>query len=71
MDYTKMNPKYTDSPRRELSVLGLGFVVAVLAHSGIDFSCAYTGGPIQLYLVVFGFHMVFNSTSLEIGENWI
>ena len=37
MDDTKMNCRDLDSPRRELAVRGLGFVVALLVHWQIDF----------------------------------
>ena len=37
-----------DSPRRELSETGLGFVVALLVAWELDFLCDYHGGPIQL-----------------------
>ncbi len=32
MDHTKIVPVDLDSPRRDLSVHGLGFVVALLVH---------------------------------------
>ena len=35
-------------PCRELSVRGLGFVIALSVRWQIDFSCASTRGPIQL-----------------------
>ena len=38
-----------DSPRRKVSVHGLGFVVALSIHWQINFSAASTGGAIQLY----------------------
>ena len=38
-----------DSPRQNLSVRGLGFVVALLVCLGINISCACTGGAIQLH----------------------
>ena len=41
MDHTKIVQADLDSPRRELSNGGLGFVVALSVRSGIDFSCAY------------------------------
>ena len=41
MDHTKINTVELDSPRRELSNGGLGFVVALLVRLGINFSCAY------------------------------
>ena len=50
MDQTKIVPADLDSPHRELSNGGLGIVVALLVRRGIDFSCASTGDPIQLYL---------------------
>lgn len=48
MDHTKIYQVDLDSPRQELSVRGLGFVAALSIRSGIDFVCAYTGGPNQL-----------------------
>ena len=48
MGHTKIDHMDLDSPRQELSVRGLGFVVALLVHWGIIFVCASTGGPIQL-----------------------
>ena len=49
MGRTKIVPADLDSSRRELSNRGLGIIVALLFRRGIDFSCASTGGPIQLY----------------------
>ena len=40
MGHTKIVKADTNSPRQELSVRDLRFVVALLVHSGIDFSCA-------------------------------
>ena len=37
-----------DSPRRELSVRGFGFVVTCLVISGMDFVCVATGDSMQL-----------------------
>ena len=39
-----------DFSHQELSVRGLEFIVALLVFRGIDFSCASTRGPIQLYV---------------------
>ena len=39
-----------DSPRRELYVRGLGFVVALLVCSRVNLLCASTGGVILLYI---------------------
>ena len=47
-DHTKIYQADPDSSRRELSVHGLGFVVALLVHSEIDFSCACNWQTIQL-----------------------
>ena len=44
----KMDTAYLDSPRQELVNYVLSFVVALLFFSGIDFSCACTGGLTQL-----------------------
>ena len=44
-----MYPEDLHSPRLELSNGGLGIIVALLVHPGIDFSCVSAGGPIQLY----------------------
>ena len=52
MNHTKINPKYLDSSCRELFVRGLGFFIALSAFWGINFSCACTGCPIQLYKAV-------------------
>ena len=41
---TKIDTADLDSPRRELSVRGLGFVVALLVCSGIDFRVRLQGG---------------------------
>ena len=46
MDHTKIDTADLDFLRRELSNSGLGFVVALLVRSGIDFSCASTRNPI-------------------------
>ena len=52
MDHTKLDTVDLDSPCRDLSDGGLGFVVALIARicrslyslfSGIDFSCVYLG----------------------------
>ena len=48
MDDTKLDPEDLDSLRRELSNGGLGIVVALMDHRGIDFSCVSSVGPIQL-----------------------
>ena len=42
MDHTKMDPADLDFPCEELSVHGLGFVVALSVHWEIDFLCVYT-----------------------------
>ena len=42
MDETKLDPKDLDSPGRELSNGGLGFVVAFPIVLGIIFLCART-----------------------------
>ena len=49
MDQTKIDLTDLNPPRRELSNGGLGFVVALSVCWQIDFLCACTGGPIQLY----------------------
>ena len=48
MDHTKIYTADLDFPCRELSKPGLGFVVALQFFSGINLSCASTGGAIQL-----------------------
>ena len=50
MDHTKTYQADLDLPCRELSVRGLGFVVALLVRWQIYFSCSSTVGAIQLYL---------------------
>ena len=47
MDHAKIVPADLDSPYGELSVRGLGFVILALFW-GFYFSCASTGGAIQL-----------------------
>ena len=47
MYHTKIVQADLDVPCRELSMYGLGFVVA-LPFLGIKCSCAFTGGPMQL-----------------------
>ena len=49
MNHTKICTADLDSPCREFSNGGLGFVVAFLVFWGINFSCASTRNPIQLY----------------------
>ena len=49
MNFTKIDQADLDSPCQELSNGGLGIVVAFPVCSGIEFSRACTGGPIQLY----------------------
>ena len=49
MGHAKIVTADLDSIRRELSVRGLRFVVALLVCWKIDFSGASTGGTIQLY----------------------
>ena len=44
IDHTKIYPADLGSSYLELSVDGLGFVVALLLCPGINFSCASTGG---------------------------
>ena len=51
MDDTKPYLEDLDSPRRELSNGGLGFVVALLVCPEINFSRVSTGGLIQLQYV--------------------
>ena len=50
MNHTKIYQTDLDSSRREPSVHGLGSVIALSIHPGIIFSCAFTGGTIQLYI---------------------
>ena len=55
MDQTKLYQVDLDSPRRDLSNGGLGFLVALLVYSGINFLCVCSGGPIQphaLYIYI-------------------
>ena len=47
-DHPKIYIADLDSPRRELSVRSLEFVVALLVRSEINFSCACAGEAIQL-----------------------
>ena len=47
--FTKVDHSDLNSPRRELSNGGLKNVAALLVLRQIDFSCASTGDPIQLY----------------------
>ena len=49
MDQTTFYQADLESPRQEFFLCGLGFAVALLVCSGIDFLCARTGGAIQLY----------------------
>ena len=44
----KIYPADLDSPRRELFIRGLGFIVALLVRWQINFSSARIGRPIQL-----------------------
>ena len=48
MGHTKIVKADLDLHRRELSIRGLGFVVAFLVRLGIDFLCAYTWRAIQM-----------------------
>ena len=48
MTFTKLDQADLVSPLRELSNGGLRIVVALPVRSGNIFSCACTGGPIQL-----------------------
>ena len=48
MGHTKIDHADLDSPRQELSIRGLGIVIALLVRQGIALSRASTGGPIQL-----------------------
>ena len=41
MHCTKLDQPDLDSPHQELSVCGLGFVVALSGRSGIDFFCVH------------------------------
>ena len=52
MTFTKIDKKDLDSPRQELSNGGLGIVATLLLCWQIDFSCVYTGIPIQLYKIL-------------------
>ena len=49
IDHTKIAEEDLDSTRREFSVRGLKFVVALSACLQINFSCVPTWGPIQSY----------------------
>ena len=49
MDHTKIGHVNLNSPCQELSIHGLGFVVARLVRWQNILSCACTGGAIQLY----------------------
>ena len=51
MDHTKMYPKYLDSSRQELSNGCLGSFAALTGFSEYDFTCVFTGGAIQLYVI--------------------
>ena len=48
MGHLEIVTAYSDSPRRELSVRDLGFVVALTVCCQINVSCAYTGREMQL-----------------------
>ena len=43
MNFKKIAKADFDSPRRELSNIGLGIATALSVFLAIDFSCAYTG----------------------------
>ena len=43
ISFTEIDTAYLDSPRRELSNGGLGIVVALLVHWGVNFLCVSTG----------------------------
>ena len=49
MNHTKTFQADLDSPHWEFFVRNFGFAVALLVCLGINFVCACTGGPIQLY----------------------
>ena len=51
MNFTKIDPADLNFLRRELSNGGLGIVEALMVCWQSIFSCACTGGPIQLYRV--------------------
>ena len=48
MDHANMYLADLNSPCRELSACGLGFVVAILVFSGINLSCECTEEAVQL-----------------------
>ena len=49
MGHTKIIKGDLDSPHREVSIGGLGVVIALLVRWQTDLSCVSTGGAIQLY----------------------
>ena len=49
MTFTKLDQADLESPRRGLSNGGIRIVVTLLVHWQLNFVCASTGGPIQLY----------------------
>ena len=51
MSFTKIVKADLDSSHWTLSNGGLGIVVALSVFQQLIFVCAFTGGPIQLYLV--------------------
>ena len=57
MDHMKICTVGLGSPRQELSVRGLGFVVARLVFWENIFSCASAAGPIQLYVNILVKHL--------------
>jgi len=52
MHHTEIDQADMYSPCQEFSNGRLEFVVGLTVFLGIDFSCAYTGTAIQLYLIL-------------------
>ena len=52
MDHTKIVPADLDSHQRELSLRGLGFVVALSFFLELIFMCVYRGSNPAMYVYV-------------------
>ena len=67
MSYTKIDPADLDSPCRELSIHGLGFVVAIFGSLvNYVFVCAYWGSNLAVYLLL----LALLRTSLNLLMKW-
>ena len=70
MGRTETFPVDLNSPCREISNGGLGFVVALSVRWQINFSCVYSEGPIQLYVTRINFKGDLSISDFDKIQSW-